>query len=283
MAAASLTVCAGAIIFYLVQPARWAAAEPLTLSVLSNPATASAQSSTPAWEGARRVLIRDLSRLSGLAVVSSDGSEQPTDLVVEMERIPLAGREMMALELKETGSGLVLWAENYPLNETSWDNSVSHFVANTHSQIEALGLKLGQDGFPQQPKKVQALFLSATSLARSDAEADLLAARARLDAALAMRPTFALARALRARIDARLTMEHGHDLALARRALAEARSLVDAYPEVPEFRRTLATAQIAAGDLQEGLGNLEIAQRNMPFLRRDILVLKHRMEAERGG
>ena len=283
LAAASLTVCAGAIIFYLVQPAREAAAEPLTLSVLSNPATASAQSSTPAWEGARRVLIRDLSRLSGLAVVSSDGSEQPTDLVVEMERIPLAGREMMALELKETGSGVVLWAETYPLNETSWDNSVSHFVANTHSQIEALGLKLGQDGFPQQPKKVQALFLSATSLARSDAEADLLVARARLDAALAMRPTFALARALRARIDARLTMEHGHDLALARRALAEARSLVDAYPEVPEFRRTLATAQIAAGDLQEGLGNLEIAQRNMPFLRRDILVLKHRMEAERGG
>lgn len=148
---------------------------------------------------------------------------------------------MMALELKETGSGVVLWAENYPLNETSWDNSVSHFVANTHSQIEALGLKLGQDGFPQQPKKVQALFLSATSLARSDAEADLLAARARLDATLAMRPTFALARALRARIDARLTMEHGHDPALARRALAEARSLVDAYPEVPEFRRTLAS------------------------------------------
>ena len=282
-AAAGLTACAGALILYGVQAGGEATAAPLTLSVLSNPAAASAQSSTPAWEGARRVLIRDLSRLSGVLVVSDDGDGRPTDLVVEMERIPLDGREMMALELVETDTGVVLWAENYPLNEASWDHAVSHFVANIHAQIEALGLRLGQDGFPQQPQKVQALFLSASSLAQSGAEADLTAARTRLDAALAMRPTFALARALRARIDARLTMEHGHDPASARRALAEARSLVDAHPDVPEFRRALATAQIATGDLQGGLRNLETAQRNMPFLRRDVLAVKRRMELERGG
>jgi DNA-binding winged helix-turn-helix (wHTH) protein len=282
LAAAGLTACAGAVVLYFVQAGEEAAAGPLTLSILSNPAAASAQSSTPAWEGARRLLIRDLSRLSGLAVVSGDGDGRPTDLVVEMERIPLDGRETMALELLETDTGVVLWAETYPFTEASWDRAVSHFVANIHAQIEMLGLRLGQDGFPHQPRKVQELYLSASSLARSDTEADLLAARMRLKSALAMRPNFALARALRARIDARLAMGFGHGPQLADRALAESRLLVEAHPDVPEFRRALATAQIATGDLPEALQNLEIAQRDMPFLRRDVLALKQRIELEGG-
>ena len=189
----------------------------------------------------------------------------------------------MALELVETDTGIVLWAESYPLNEASWDRAVTHFVANIHAQVETLGMRLGQDGFPQQPRKVQALYLSASSLARSDAEADLLAARARLETVLSTRPNFALARALRARIDARLAMGHGHGPLLAQRALGEARSLVDAHPDVAEFRRTLATAQMAVGDLPEALRNLEIAQRDMPFLRRDVLAVKQRLELEGGG
>lgn len=279
--AAGLAACAGALALFFVQVGGDAADGPLTLSVQSSHTAAGVQSSVP-WESARRLLVRDISRLSGLAVVTGDGDGQRADLVVEMEPIVVNGRETMALELVEADTGVVLWAETYAFDEASVDRVVSHFVANIHAQIEGLGLRLGQDGFPQQPRKVRALYLSASSLVRSDAESDLLAARARLEAALEMRPTFALARALRARIDARLTVAHGHDPRLARHALAEARSLVDAWPEVPEFRRALAMAQIATGDLQEGLRNLETAQRNMPFLRRDILELKRRIELERG-
>lgn len=281
-AAAGLTACVGALVIYIVQPGREEAG-PLTLSVLSTAEGTSAPPSAAEWEGARRLLIRDLSRLPGLAVVSSDGDGRPTDLVVEMARIPLDGRETMALELVETDTGVVLWAETYPFNGSSWDRAVSHFVANIHPQIEALGLRLGPDGFPQQPREVQRLYLSASSLERSGAEADLLTARSRLETALEMQPKFALARALRARINARLSMDHGHGPQLADRALGEARSLVEAYPDVPEFRRTLATTQIANGDLNEALQNLELAQRSMPFLRRDIAVLKRRMEGESGG
>ncbi|PZO04871.1 MAG: hypothetical protein DCF29_09685 [Alphaproteobacteria bacterium] len=280
--AAGLAACVGALVLYMVQLGGKDTG-PLTLAVHSTADDTRMPSSVPAMEGARLLLIRDLSRLSGLAVVSGDSDGRPTDLIVEMERITLDGRETMALQLVETDTGIVLWAETYPADEASWDRAVSHFVANIHAQIEMLGLRLGQDGFPQQPPNVQALYLSASSLARSDAEADLLAARSRVEAALEMQPTFALARALRARIDARLTMHHGHDPAAALRALAEAESLVEAHPDVPEFRRTLATAQIATGDLKEGLQNLEIAQRNMPFLRRDILALQRRMDVERGA
>lgn len=283
LAAAGLTACAGALVLYVVQASQEAATGRLTLAILSNPAAVGAQSSTPAWEGARRLLIRDLSRLSGLAVISGDSNRRPTDLVVEMEKISLDGRETMALELVESETGVVLWAETYPFDEASWDRAVSHFVANIHMQIEILVLRLGRDGFPHQPRKVQELYLSASSLARSGSEPDLLAARMRLDTALAMRPTFALARALRARINARLTLDYGHDMASARRALAEARSLVDAYPDVPEFRRALAMAQLATGNLSEALRNLEIAQQSMPFLRRDVLALKQRIELQDGN
>lgn len=280
-AAAGLAACAGALILYLVEAGGSAAGSPRTLAVRSNPAATTAQASA-AWEGARRLLVRDLSRLPGLAVVADDGTGRTTDLVVEMERIQLQGRETLALELVETDTGVLLWAETYPLNEGSWDRAVSHFVADIHAQVEALGMRLGQDGFPQQPRRAQELYLAASSLARSDDEADLKAARARLDTALAMRPSFALARSLRARVDARLVIRHGHDPALARHALAEARSLVEAHPDVPEFRRALATAQIATGDLPEALRNLETAQRDMPFLRRDMLALQRRMELEGG-
>lgn len=279
IAAAGLAACAVALAVYLVQ-AGGGGADPLTLAVRSEPARAAPAASAAAWDSARRILARDLSRLSGLAVVTGDGEGRRTDLVIGMERIVTDGREAMALELVETDTGVVLWAETYPLNEGSWDRAVSHFVADIHAQVEALGLRLGQDGFPQQPRKVQGLYLSAASLARSGDEADLLAARSRLERALATRPRFALARALRTRIDSRLVLEHGHDPALARAALAEARSLVADHPELPEFRRALATAQMANGDLRGALQNLRRAQRDMPFLRRDILALERRIERE---
>lgn len=279
-AAAGLAACALVLILYLLQGGRGAEADPLTLAVRSEPASAPAPASAAAWDSARHLLVRDLSRLSGLAVVAADGEDRVTDLVVGMERIVLDGREALALELLETDSGVVLWAETYPIADGSWDRAVSHFVADIHAQVEALGLQLGQDGFPQQPRKVREAYLSAASLARSGEEGDLLAARARLESALEMRPGFALARALRARIDARLVIGHGHDPAVARAALVEAQSLVEEHPDVPEFRRALATAQIATADLREALQNMQTAQRDMPFLRRDVLALERRIALE---
>lgn len=172
----------------------------------------------------------------------------------------------------------MLWAETYSADMRSYDRAITHFAANIHAQVEALGMQLGTDGFPHQPQDVQELYLSAVSLARSRDVDALLAARARLDSALRLRPAFALARSLRARVDALLVIGHGRDRSIARRALVEAQALVAAHPEVPMFRHALATAQIALGDLPGALRNLEVAQRSMPFLRRDIAALKRRME-----
>lgn len=273
-AIAVAAICA-VLLIVLVQHGGAGAAKPLTLSIRSE-AAVDTSTSAEALGSARRLLVRDLSRLSGLAVVAGDG-EGSTDLVVGMRRIALAGDEALALELVETATGLVLWAETYPLREGSWDRAVSHFVSAIHAQVEVLGLPMQENGFLVQPRKAKELYLAASELARNGDETSLLAARELLQSALEVQPRFTLARALRVRIDVRLVMEHGHDRRVARAALTEARSLVAANPEMPEYRRALAAAQVATGDLEGALQNLRTAQRRMPFLRRDILVLERQI------
>jgi len=276
--AVGLAACLCAVLVYLFLSGQHAAAKPLSLSVHS----IVAQPRPPAWDAARQTLIGELSRMSNLVVVAADDGQRETDLVVEMDRIPDGPYETLALELIETETGARLWAETYGLDQDGYDKPISIFVADVHEQVVALGLRPGQDITPDKANRARQLYLSASSLARSGKEADLLAARARLDSALSLRPTFAIARSLRARIDARLVIDHGRDQRLALQALGEAQSLVDAHPDVPEFRRTLATVQIARGALAEALENLEAAERNMPFLRPDIAALRRQMDLQPG-
>ncbi len=273
-------VCLCAVVIFLFQADARTTAAPLTLAVRSSAPAAVRQSRSPSWDAAQRTLVRDLSRMSNLVVVAAADAQRATDLVVVMDRIPDGPYETLALELIETGTGTVLWAETHGVDQEGYDKPISQFVASVHEQVVALGLRPGPDISPGKSNRARQLYLSASSLARSEREGDLLAARTRLDSALAMRPTFALARSLRARVDARLVIGHGRDQRVARDALSEAQSLVDAYPEVPEFRRTLATVQIATGALPEALKNLETAERNMPFLGRDIAALRRQMNEQ---
>lgn len=198
-----------------------------------------------------------------------------------MERFPTGASEALVLELVETATGTALWSETYGLDEEGYEKPISDFVAHVHEQVDALGLRpRGRDLVSDRSNRARQLYLSASSLAKSDREGDLAAARTRLDTALQLRPDFAIARSLRARIDAELVMEHGRDPDLARRALGEAQALVDANPEAPEFRRTLAAVQIATGELPAALQNLETAERNMPFLRQEVVALRRRIEDE---
>lgn len=278
--AVGLAVCLCAVLVYLFLSDQRGSAKPLSLSVHSNLPVIVGHPRSPAWGAAQQKLIRELSRMSNLVVVAFGDGQQETDLVVEMESIPDGPYETLSLKLVETVTGTLLWAETFGLDQDGYDKPISVFVADVHKQIVALGLRPGQDLGADKANQARQHYLSAASLAKTDKEADLLAARAQLDTALSMRPTFAIARSLRARINARLVIDHGRDQRLALPALKEAQSLVDAYPDVPEFRRTLATAQIARGALPEALENLENAERNMPFLRSDIAALRRRIPSD---
>jgi len=272
-----LAVCLSGVFVYSVLSEQSVSATPLSLSVVRNAPAIGGQPRSPAWDAAYEMLARELSRLSNLAVVAADDGQRETDLMVGMDRLPAGPYETLSLELIETETGTILWAETYDLDQAGYGKPISAFVADVHKQIVALGLQPGQEIPATKVNRAGQLYRSAASLARSAKEADLLAARAQLDASLDMRPTLAIARSLRARINARLVIEHGHDQQRALQALNEAWALVDAHPDVPEFRRTLATAQIARGTLAEALANLEYAERHMPFLRADVAALRRQI------
>lgn len=276
--AVGLGVCLCAVLVSLFLSDQRVSAKPLSISV--HRPTIVAQPRSPAWDAAHQKLIREVSRMSNLVVVAGDDGQRETDLVVEMDRVPDGPYETLALRLIETETGTLLWAETFGLDQEGYDKPISIFVADVFKQIVALGLQPGRDIPPNEANRARQLYLSASSLARTEKEENLVAARARLDSSLAMRPTFAIARSLRARIDARLVIDHGRDQRLALQALGEAQSLIDAHPDVPEFRRTMATVQIARGTLPEALENLERAERNMPFLRPDIAALRRRIPTD---
>lgn len=274
-----LTVGLCVLAVYLARSGDQTAATAVVFSVRSDAENAP-QSRLPAWTDARQVLATGLSKMANVRVVAS-GRGPPADLLVTMDRVPDGASEDLALELLEAETGVLLWSETYGLDQDGYDKPISDFVANVHKQVAALGLRpQAQDLASDEWRRAWRLYVSASSGAKSDNEADLVAARSRLDAALRLRPGFALARSLRARIDAGLVIGYGRDRGVALRALAEVQSLVDANPDIPEFRRSLAATQIAVGDLPAALDNLERAQRNLPFLRSEVMALRRRLGLE---
>lgn len=278
--AVGLTICLFALLAYLLLPDQRVSANPFSLSVYSSFPVARSETQSRAWDAANLTLMHGLGRMSNLEVVASDDGQRETYLGVDMESVPEGPYETLALKLVEAQTGNLLWAETFGLDQDGYDKPIAIFVAEAHKQIIALGLQPGKGIGPDKANEAWQLYQSASSLAKTGKEANLLTARARLDSVLAMHPTFALARSLRVRIDAMLVIDFGQDRRQALHALKEAQSLVDAHPDVPEFRRALATAQIARGALPEALQNLQLAERNMPFLRSDIAALRRLMDAE---
>lgn len=225
----------------------------LLVSVHGNAPAVVTEFPLSAWDAAYQTLIKSLSRMSAIVVIADDG-QQMADLVVAMDSIPDGPFETLSLTLIERQTGTLFWAERVGLDQDGYDKPIAAFVADVHRQIVALGLQPGPDIDPDQANQARQHYLRASSLAKTDTVADLLAARAQLDTALDLRPTYAIARSLRARINARLVTNHRQDRRLALQALDEAQSLADAHPDVPEFQRTLAAAQVATGGTARRLG-----------------------------
>lgn len=231
-----------------------------------------------------RDLANYLAHVKGIDVLAtaSPGS-RASDLIVDFA---IAGQQpdaRLSLRLVDRHSGLILWAEDYPFDASDYDRSLAHFASNVHTNVETLSLKLGRNGQDRQPRAAREEYESILELTRGAGELDLMLARRRLDALVAERPNFTLARALRVRVIADLILRHGHDQLLAASVVSEARSLAESFPLAADLKYTLARAQMAAGDKAGAMLNLSAAARDLPFLERDILALKREIAEANAG
>lgn len=229
----------------------------------------------------RRDLATELAGVEGLDVLASAQDSLRSDLVLSYAIAQRSVGQNMSVQLVDRHSGLLLWAREYPLDSAGNERTVSHIAANVHAKAQALALVLGRDRLPAQPQAAQQEYMAVLELTRGAREADLVVARGRLDALIARRPNFALARSLRARVMANLVIEYGHTNDLAAAAVAEAQTLVADYPFAADFRYTLARAEWSAGNRTVALDHLNVAARSMPFLQRDIQALEREIAAAR--
>lgn len=251
---------------------------PRALQIEIIPTSAPAGVDPQALHNVSRDLANYLARVESVDVLAAaPASGRASDLIVDVAIAGSQTRARLFLRLVDRHSGLILWAEDYPFDAADYDRSLAHFASNVHANVETLGLKLGRTGQERQPHAAREEYDAILTLARGGGEPELLAAQERLDALVARRPHFALARALRVRVTADLILRHGHDPGAAAGAVAEARALIEDYPFAADFKYTLARAQLAAGDQASALRNLYAAARDLPFLQRDIQVLEREM------
>lgn len=228
-----------------------------------------------------RDLATELSSVEGLDVLASAQDLSRSDLLLSYAIAQRPVGQNLSVQLVERHSGLLLWAREYPLDSAGDRRTVSHIAANVHANAQALALALGRDRLPAQPRAAQQEYMAVLEFTRGAGEADLVVARRRLDALIARRPNFALARSLRARVMANLVMVYGQPNDLAAAAVAEAQALVADYPFAADFRYTLARAEWAADNRTAALEHLNAAARFMPFVQRDIQALEREIAAAR--
>lgn len=219
--------------------------------------------------------------ISVLAAVAPGG--RASDLIVDYTVTGRNADARLSLRLIDAHSGLILWAENYAYDAQDYERSIAHFANHVHANVKTLSLRLGRNGQAPQPRAAREEYESILGLVLDADAQDMQVAHDRLGVLVDHRPDFALARALRVRVAADLVLRHGHDKQLAERAVADARALVEAYPFAADFRYALARALLATGDEAEALANLNAAARDLPFLKRDILVLERQMAEARAG
>ena len=231
-----------------------------------------------AWEGARRMLVRDLSKVENIRVIDrpAKGRETPALLArLALDRDSAGLR--LTTELVDSRSGSILLAENYRYDPRHVDRAFMHFTNNAHAVITGLSLQLGSAGFAPQPGAVRASYARAFRLWRQGDRQSLDAASSILQGLLAARGEVPLATSLLARVKADLVLSHGADIELAQEARRDTARLVTARPDIGEFRYSLARALLALGEHPMALEQLRIAQQTMPFLSRDVQALERRV------
>ncbi len=254
----------------------------LQIAIVQMPSTADVRAQDTI--NVSRDLANYLAGVEGIDVLAAAApGGRASDLIVDYALTGRSADARLSLRLIDAHSGLILWAEDYPFDPEDYERSLAHFASHVHANARTLSLRLGRNGQAQQPLAAREEYESILGLIPGADAQDLRVAHSRLGLLVEQRPAFALARALRVRVAADLVLRHGHDRQLAVRAVADARALVEAYPFAADFRYALARAQLAAGNEAEALTNLNAAARDLPFLKRDILVLERQMAQGSAG
>ncbi|NIJ65004.1 DNA-binding winged helix-turn-helix (wHTH) protein [Sphingomonas leidyi] len=268
--AAALALMAAVAVHLLARPTGTALVPTLLVESLAPPADVD-----PAgWEGARRSLVRDLSKIDGVRVLDRPTPGKPPSLLARLA-LDRDGNDLrLSTELLDGPSSAVLFAESYRYDPASVDRSLTHFASNAYAVITALSLQLGDEGMPVQPDAVRSDYARAFGLWRRGDRQALIAARSILERLLAERGALPVVQSLLVRVKADLVLGHVGDAALAREARQEAERLVAAHPDIGEFHYSLARALLALGRREAALDELRIAQRTMPFLSRDVAAIE---------
>lgn len=257
--------------------ARWRSEQPMTIAVESAEAPRGADRNV--WDAARRMLVRDLSKIDGVRVIDASGPSRVTpDLVARLALDPGPAGMLLSTQLVDRRSGSVLYAERYGFEPQAPGRAIQHFANNAHGALTGLALDLGRQGYTRQSGAARTAYLQAYGLWRRGDLASLRAAEAKLADASVGADNFPLAKSLRARIRADLVLR-GADVRLAAEAERDASALVEENPAVGDYRYSLARAKLALGDEAGALEQLRQAARTLPFLDRDVRALERQIVA----
>lgn len=227
------------------------------------------------WIGIRQTLTRDLTRLDGVMVLdSSAGKADRSDLLVTLTPYRQGNENRYSVQLIDTRTAFVLWAENYGISATANDRAGKHAANYIQSYVAALGGDLGTAGYPAQSPEVQQSYMIALKYWRRGDEANLLSAQTRLRNVVEAAPGFELATSLLARVESDLVLRHGYSRNLAMRGKSIMQELLRKHPDFADFRYSMARAMLALGDREGALAELRRAEPSMPFLIRDIRAIE---------
>lgn len=229
------------------------------------------------WEGTRRLLMRDFSKVDGVRVLDQRLPGRPPALLARLALDHDGAGLRLSTELLDGRSSAVLFAETYRYDPACVDRALTHFASNAHAVITALSLQVGYGGIPPHSDAVRADYARAFGLWRQGDERGLAAARSILERLLAEHGDVPVVESLLVRVKADLVLDHAADVGLAREARRDADRLVAAHPETGEFHYSLARALLALDDREAALEEVRVAQRTMPFLSRDVASLERQI------
>lgn len=251
------------------------AAKPL-LAVIVDPAAPG--SDTVQAEAVRRDMVRAFSKFGGVQVI--DRLPSPGAAPAYIVRLSLdtsANKGQLATELVDGGTGVVLFAERYPVSATQSDRAVLHFANYVHAHVSAFSG--GGEGMSEESR---ARYAEAYRLWRLGDRQSLVGARNSLAALADGADASVMSRSLLARVQSDLVLRHGEPIALARTAELNIRALIARHPGLGDLRYSLSSALLAQGKRQEALDALRVAQQTMPFLSRDVMAIEGRSRHQPG-
>jgi DNA-binding winged helix-turn-helix (wHTH) protein len=241
----------------------------LTLAIRETEAPQHALS--PQWMSIKQTITRDLTKLDGMMVLDpTAGRSNRSDLLVTLTPYRQGDQNRYSVQLTDTRTAYVLWAENYGIAGVANDRATLHAANHIQAYVAALGGNLGSAGYPAQSAETQQSYMIALKYWRRGDEGNLLNARARLKRIVDTAPQFELAISLLSRVEADLVLRHGHPRILATSGKRAMQRLSSKHPDFADFRYSLARTMLALGERHGALAELRRAEPAMPFLVRDI-------------